>query len=134
MIEIACMKILLPAATALALLGLAGCSTTDAVSLPFDLASTTGDSATSTSSSSEGDDSKNTTAQLDQQRYVRTQISWIQRDAARGEGESLAALAQLLGEPDQAEFARWSQQNYDLLFAKLEQPEDLLQRIKTLRN
>ena len=65
---------------------------------------------------------------------MATQIDWIRRDAARGEGESLAALAELLNENDSAEFSRWTQQNYALLFANLEQPTDLLQRIHSLRN
>ncbi|MGJ8670493.1 MAG: DUF3015 family protein [Oceanococcus sp.] len=127
------MKIALSTAIVLGLLSLSGCTTTDAVSLPFDLASTTGDSATSSSSSSESDGS-DTQAQMGQERYVSTQISYIRSDASRGEGESLAALAQLLGEADSAEFGLWAQQNYDALFANLQQPEELLQRIQTLRN
>lgn len=117
------------ALTAIAVLP--ACTTTDAVSLPFDLASTTGDSATSTSSTTEGDDSQ---ASLEQERFVKTQISWIERDAARGEGESLAALAELLGETDSREFAQWTQHNYVALFTDLQEPQELLQRIKTLRN
>ncbi|ORE86432.1 hypothetical protein ATO7_14083 [Oceanococcus atlanticus] len=127
------MKQLALAALASCTLALVACSTTDAVSLPFDLASTTGDGATSTSSSSEGDGGS-TQARMKQERYVATQIDWIRRDAARGEGESLAALAELLNENDSAEFSRWTQQNYALLFANLEQPTDLLQRIHSLRN
>ncbi len=127
------MKQLALAALASCSLALVACSTTDAVSLPFDLASTTGDGATSTSSSSEGDGG-NTQAHLEQQRYVATQIDWIRRDAARGEGESLAALAELLNEQDSAEFSQWTQQNYALLFTNLDQPTDLLTRIRTLRN
>ncbi len=127
------MKQLALAALASCTLALTACSTTDAVSLPFDLASTTGDGATSTSSTSEGDGGS-TQARLEQERYVATQIDWIRRDAARGEGESLAALAELLNEPDSAEFGRWTQQNYALLFANLEQPVELITRIRTLRN
>lgn len=126
------MNKILGLAFASSVLGLSACSTTDAVSLPFDLASTTGDTATSSSSTSGGDDSQQ--ANLDQQRFVSTQIEWIRRDAARGEGESLAALAQLLGETDSEEFARWSQANYSVLFAQLDSPSQLLERIAVLRH
>jgi hypothetical protein len=117
------------------LFAISGCSTTsEAVSLPFDLASTTGDAV---SSSSGGDDEKSEQAQATQERYVASQINWIQRDAARGHGESLEALAQLLNEPDRVEFARWTQQHYAALFDDLQQPQDLLARIanqRTARN
>ena len=127
------MKYAVSIAALAGLLSLSGCTTTDAVSLPFDLASTTGDTATSSSSTSGGEEDNNQ-ARLEQERFVTTQISWIRSDAARGEGESLAALAQLLGETDSAAFGQWAQQNYQALFAQLDQPQDLLQRIQVLRN
>ena len=127
------MKQLALAALFSSLFALSACSTTDAVSLPFDLASTTGDGATSSSNSSSGD-SDSERAQLEQERFVASQIEWIRSDAARGEGESLAALAQLLNEPDQQAFGQWTQENYQALFANLDQPTDLLNRIQTLRN
>lgn len=113
-------------------LGLTGCATTDATTLPFDLASTTGDAASSSSKTSSGDDSSDS-ARLEQERYVASQMDWIQRDAARGEGESLQALAELLGEEDTAAFSRWTQSNYQLLFADLGEPQELLSRIHALR-
>ncbi len=113
-------------------LGLAGCATTDATTLPFDLASTTGDAASSSSNSSSGDGGSDS-ASLEQQHYVASQLDWIARDAARGEGESLQALAQLLGESDPAAFGQWTKDNYDLLFAELSEPQELLSRIQALR-
>ncbi len=113
------------------LFAVSACSTTtEAVSLPFDFASTTGDAASSTSS---GDDSSSY-AQINQQRFVASQLDWIARDAARGEGESLAALAQLLNEPDPQAFAQWTQQNYALLFEDLHSPQQLLSRIARHRS
>lgn len=105
-----------------------GCTTTDAVSLPFDLASTTGDAASSSSSGGSEE-----TARLERERYVASQLEWIQRDAARGQGESLQALAVLLDEPDHQAFAQWTQANYLALFSELESPVELLQRIEQQR-
>lgn len=122
------MRQIATAALLASLLGLTACTTTDAVSLPFDLASTTGDAASSASSSSGGDDD-GTQARLDQERYVNAQIDWIARDAARGEGENLAALAALLGETDEAAFSLWAHNNYALLFSELQHPSELLSRI-----
>lgn len=109
---------------------LTGCGiTSEATTLPFDLASTTGDAATSASSSG-GDDDQ---ASLRTQHYVKTQIDWIERDAASGEGEHIKTLAVLLGESDTDGFARWAQQHHARLFADLDAPEQLIARIDALR-
>lgn len=113
-------------------LSLTACSMTSekATTLPFDLASTTADGATSVSSSG-GDDTQ--AALDDQRRFVRQEIDWIRRDAAVGAGERLAALGILLGEADVAAFSAWAHAEYDSLFVGLSAPEELLTRIATLR-
>ncbi len=122
------MKVLaIPAAFA-AVITLQACTTTDAVSLPFDLASTTGDAASS--SSGGGGDS---TAALQTERFVMARIDAITRDAARGSGEDLQALAQLLNERDPQTFALWTQRNYASLFENLSTPLELLARIEEQR-
>lgn len=107
--------------------GLAGCMTTDATTLPFDLASTTGDAA----SSSSGDDDE--TASLRTRHYVRTQLDWIEREAAGGEGEHIETLAVLLGEEDPGAFASWAQAHHGQLFSNLQEPEELIARIDARR-
>lgn len=122
------MKKLAMLATAASAIAFQGCTTTDAVSLPFDLASTTGDAASS--SSGGGSDES---ARLEQERFVASQLEWIQRDAARGQGESLQALAQLLNEPDHEAFSQWTKTHYVALFTDLDAPEELLRRIEQQR-
>ena len=122
----------LPAHLIAALLatGLTGCMTTDATTLPFDLASTTGDAASSASSSTGGDDE---TASLRTRHYVRTQLDWIEREAASGEGEHIETLGVLLGEEDPRAFASWAQAHHGQLFADLREPEELIARIDATR-
>jgi hypothetical protein len=111
-------------------LGFAGCMTTDATTLPFDLASTTGDAGSSASSSTDGEDES---ASLRTRHYVRTQLDWIEREAAGGEGEHIEALAVLLGETDPAAFASWAQRHHGQLFSDLREPEELIARIDAAR-
>lgn len=122
-------KLVAPLLISAAAGGLSGCLTTDATTLPFDLASTTGDAASSSGSSSGGDEQAN----LRTRHYVRTQIDWIERDAAGGEGEHIEALAVLLGEDDPKAFAGWAQANHGALFTDLGQPEELIVRIDAQR-
>ncbi len=66
-------------------------------------------------------------------RFVDVRIASIKQEAATGQGESLQALAQLMGEPDSAAFSRLLQVNYDRLFNNLQQPSELIGRIESLR-
>ena len=66
-------------------------------------------------------------------KFVETRYAAIRYDAARGYGENLDSLAQLLGETDRAEFAGWMKQNYALLFADQPAPSELLARIESRR-
>lgn len=108
---------------------LGGCALTDVTSVPFDVASTVANSA---SSSSSGGDESPDRASL-QTHYVATQIDSIREDAARGHGEALEVLALLLEEPDVHAFGSWTRANYDELFSGLRQPTELLARLDTLR-
>ena len=110
-------------------LALSGCGTlTDITQVPIDLLSTTGDAASSASSGDGGEQASRAA-----RHYVRSEIDWIRRDAAAGEGDSLRALAHLLSEPDASEFSRWAQAHHSVLFSDLEHAEDLLERIQASR-
>ena len=65
-------------------------------------------------------------------RFVDVRIASIKKEAAAGEGENLEALANLMGKQDKAAFSGWMQTNYDELFNNLQQPTELISRIKTL--
>ncbi len=65
--------------------------------------------------------------------YITTEILAIQEQAARGNGPHLEALAQVLQDPDKKSFGSWMQSNYQILFAQLDRPEDLLIRIQDYR-
>jgi len=64
-------------------------------------------------------------------RFVDVRLASIQKEAARGEGENLNALAELMGKTDKRAFSQWMQINYDALFTELSAPEELITRIKT---
>ena len=63
-------------------------------------------------------------------RFVDQRYVAIRKDAARGAGENIDALAQLMGKQDKKAFAVWMQGNYDELFTGLDKPVDLIARIK----
>lgn len=65
--------------------------------------------------------------------YVVSQMPIIRREAAAGGGESIRALAALLGEPDARAFGEWMQDNYARLFTGLEKPGMLVARINRYR-
>ncbi|HYW77114.1 MAG TPA: DUF3015 family protein [Gammaproteobacteria bacterium] len=66
-------------------------------------------------------------------RFVDTDIDAIRRQAARGYGDELDALAVLLHEPNRAAFPRWMQAHYADLFSNLQKPAQLLDRIHRLQ-
>ena len=61
--------------------------------------------------------------------FIDRRFEAIKNDAARGGGENIDALAQLLGEKNPDAFAQFMRVNYDKIFANLEQPEGLVARI-----
>ena len=54
----------------------------------------------------------------------------IRHDAAKGEGENLDALAQLLGEKDKRVFASKMKANFDSIFKEIEKPSQIISRIE----
>lgn len=103
-------------------LAVTGCSafttTTDGVTSAFN-------SVTDTISSTTG--SKSAGA------FVGTRFAAIRFEAAKGEGEHLDSLAQLLGESDRPAFARFMKDNYARLFEGLSEPQELVSRIELYR-
>ena len=65
-------------------------------------------------------------------KFVDVRLASIQQDAAQGKGENLDALADLMGKSDKQAFSGWMQTNYDVLFTDLEQPAQLISRIKAV--
>lgn len=49
--------------------------------------------------------------------FVANNYDTLSEEAARGGGQSVEALAELLGEQDSDEFARWLQMHYDEVFS-----------------
>ena len=65
--------------------------------------------------------------------FIDTRMASIQHEAARGHGENLEALAQLMGEPDSAAFSQLLHVHYDVLFDDVQQPSELVSRIANVR-
>lgn len=66
--------------------------------------------------------------------FVDVRLASIQKEAAQGKGENLDALAELMGKKDKRAFSLWVHANYDVLFANLEKPSQLISRIETRGN
>lgn len=66
--------------------------------------------------------------------FVKSQIVFLRRDAAAGEGENLDTLASLMGEQDKQAFGRWMQAHYQNLFGVQRSPEGLVNYIATQRS
>lgn len=67
---------------------------------------------------------RNRMAAKEQEVYLTTNLASLSKEAAQGEGEHLWALSEVFGCPYQ-EFARMSQDRYDVIFQKLD-PEKVL--------
>lgn len=65
--------------------------------------------------------------------FVKSQLVFLRRDAAAGEGENLDTLASLLGEPDKQAFGRWMQAHYQNLFSVQRTPGELVSYITRQR-
>ncbi|HHJ34996.1 MAG TPA: DUF3015 domain-containing protein [Gammaproteobacteria bacterium] len=98
--------------TILAVLVLGGCSITDLTSDAVDTV----------------------TPDITLNRFVDVRLASIQQEAARGEGENLDALAQLMGKTDRRAFSSWMHDNYNALFSDLEKPSQLISRIEAHGN
>lgn len=62
--------------------------------------------------------------------FIDTRFASLQKEAAKGDGENLDALAELLGKDDKPAFSSWMHENYDALFTGLERPSQLISRIQ----
>lgn len=65
--------------------------------------------------------------------FVNVRFASIQKEAARGQGENLDALAELMGRVDKPEFSEWMRSNYNELFTNLGQPSELISRIESVK-
>ena len=65
--------------------------------------------------------------------FVDTQRPQLAREAARGGGEHVDALAGLLGESDHAAFGRWLQAHYDHIFTGSGDAEAVVARLAARR-
>ncbi len=62
--------------------------------------------------------------------FIDTRYTAIQQDAARGQGENIDALAQLLGAQDSKQLASWMQSHYGELFTAGQTSADLIARLE----
>jgi hypothetical protein len=62
--------------------------------------------------------------------FIDKRFDAIRKDAAKGGGENIDALAQLMGEKDSQQLARWMQTNYDQLFSDIRQPRQLIVKME----
>lgn len=58
--------------------------------------------------------------------FIEMRMTSLQKEAAAGHGENLDALAELVGSDNKADFARMMQVNYEQLFTRLDQPQQLI--------
>lgn len=61
--------------------------------------------------------------------FIDKRYAAIRQEAARGGGENIDALAQLLGKQDSKQLGQWMQANYEQLFDG-QQPQDLMARLQ----
>lgn len=110
---------------------LSACSTisTETTEIPFDIASTSGDIASTASGSTGGDDSSSVAARA----YLESDLAWIKRDAANGQGEHLDALAVLVGAANDPSFGSWMKQHYGEIFLENSSADSVYTTIMTLR-
>ena len=63
-------------------------------------------------------------------RFIDQRYDSIRKDAAKGGGENIEALAQLMGEKNSEQLGKWMQAHYDQLFSASNQPEQLAIKIE----
>lgn len=62
--------------------------------------------------------------------FVNKRYLAIRSEAARGEGENLEALAQLLGHPDSRVFSQNLKANFEQIFSQVTDPQEIIARIE----
>lgn len=66
--------------------------------------------------------------------YVSAEMSQLRREAARGGGEHIDALAELMGGSDRRPLGAWMQQHYTSLFATPKSPAAFVQALQSTRS
>ena len=94
------------------------------------LAAVTGCTAITEVTSSTSSTTDTVTPDVTLNNFIDRRYDAIRTDAARGGGENIEALAQLLGARDQQAFASWMQANYQQLFGDIDRPAELRARIE----
>jgi hypothetical protein len=79
------------------------------------------------------DATRSTTSDDKSASFIENRFAAIRAEAARGGGENLDSLADLLGETDRADFARFMHARYAELFTGLAEPRELRTRIESYR-
>jgi hypothetical protein len=62
--------------------------------------------------------------------FVNKRYLAIRSEAARGEGENLVALAQLLGHTDSRVFSQNLKEHFEQIFSQVTDPQDIIARIE----
>lgn len=62
--------------------------------------------------------------------FVNKRYLAIRSEAARGEGENLEALAQLMGHPDSQLFSQTLKANFEQIFSQVTDPQEIIARIE----
>lgn len=88
-------------------------------------ACTTTDFTSSTSSTLDA-----VTPDVTLQEFVSKRYVAIRQEAANGGGENIDALAQLMGKQSSQQLSQQMQKNFETIFTNVQQPEDILARIK----
>ena len=68
-------------------------------------------------------------AQNEQEVFVNVNMASLQKEAAQGQGDHLATLAEIFGCSDKGAFAQMSQNRYEAIFTN-EKPADIVQSYK----
>ena len=66
--------------------------------------------------------------------FIDTRYAALQQDAARGAGENIDALAQLMGTRDSKQLAGWMQSHYGELFTAGQTSADLIARLEQYKD
>ena len=118
---------LLTGITAAISLGISGCGV---ISNGLETTSDTVQSVTDITGTTSGALSSDDSAQA----FVHENFDTISRDAARGGGQSIAALATMLQINDSQQLAYWMQNNHSFLFTADNADETLVARIRLANN
>lgn len=120
-----------------AVLGMTGCAAvTSTTNTTADALQTAGHgisvSSRSSTNASRGQPQSARAAQT--RAYVRSEMAELKREAARGGGEHIDALAELLGRNDHPALGSWMQKHYDTLFSTRQSAATFVQNLQSARS